>query len=118
MLAMSPTVYHVSIPTMPYLSFSIDSRTMLITCEDGQQFNSPSWWRAVRNNGNHTWSIHNFPLTQDDIQRLDFNHMRCPDRDEYSFRVFIRYGNQNHHEPRFIHFKKVGSARKLSSRKN
>ena len=106
MLAMSPTVYHVSIPTMPYLSFSIDSRTMLITCEDGQQFNTPSCgWRGVRDYA---------PLTPAEIQRLDLNHMEHPVHDNGYLRVVIRYNDMDW----CIFFQKVASPRKLSSRKN
>ena len=105
MLAM----HHLSMPGMPHLAFSIDSRTMLVTCEDGQQFNSPTWWRLSRNNGSNTYSIINIPVTQDDVQMLDFNHMEDPVRDGDYFSVVIRYNT--------ITFKKVG-CRKTTSRKN
>ena len=102
---MSPTVRHFSMQGMPHRSFSIDCRTMLITCEDGQQFNTPSWWRGVRDY---------VPLTQAEIQRLDLNHMEHPVHDNGYLRVVIRYNDMDW----CIFFQKVASPRKLSSRKN
>lgn len=94
MLAMSPTVRHFSMPGMPHRSFSIDCRTMLITCDNAQQFNTPSWWRGGRDY---------VPLTPAEIQRLDLNHMEHPVHDGDHFRVVVRY----EHEDVCIFFHKI-----------
>lgn len=102
---MSPTVHHYLMQGLPHRSFSIDSTTMLITCRDDSQFNTPSWWR-----GNRVY----VPLTQAECQSLDLTHMSHPVHDGHHFRVVIRYND----EDCCIYFHKIGSSRKLSSIKS
>ena len=84
---MPPTIFSYEMRGDPRRSFTIDSTTMHITCQDGCEYNTLSFWRGV-NEGY-------VPMTKAEQESMDLRRIDYPTLDGRHFRFVVPINNEN-----------------------